>query len=214
MGKLGGPVTISFEKQQVTDRRYGGVITNGAIMTMTSGPLETKPITRGAWMAGVIFNSPPPPPPAEVPPLPEEKEVNDSLTIRERFSDHRERADCAGCHEKLDPLGFAFENFDPVGRWREKYDNGREVDASGKLFRTHKFSNVIEFKDAILKEKDRFVRALAGHMLAYGLGRELSPSDSLALDQIVRSVKKENYSMKSMIHAVVSSKSFLGEIAN
>lgn len=210
MGKLGGPVTISFEKQQVTDRRYGGVITNGAIMTMTSGPLETKPITRGAWMAGVIFNSPPPPPPAEVPPLPEEKEVNDSLTLRERFSDHRERADCAGCHEKLDPLGFAFENFDPVGRWREKYDNGREVDASGKLFRTHEFSNVIEFKDAILKEKDRFVRALAGHLLAYGLGRELSPSDSLALDQIVRSVKKENYSMKSLIYAVVSSKPFLG----
>lgn len=210
MSKLGGPVTISFEKQQVTDRRYGGVITNGAIMTMTSGPLETKPITRGAWMAGVIFNSPPPPPPAEVPPLTEEKEVNDSLTLRERFSDHRERADCAGCHEKLDPLGFAFENFDPVGRWREKYDNGREVDASGKLFRTHEFSNVIEFKDAILKEKDRFVRALAGHLLAYGLGRELSPSDSLALDQIVRSVKKENYSMKSLIYAVVSSKPFLG----
>ena len=84
------------------------------------------------------------------------------------------------------------------------------MDASGKLFRTHEFSNVIEFKDAILKEKDRFVRALAGHLLAYGLGRELSPSDSLALDQIVRSVKKENYSMKSLIYAVVSSKPFLG----
>ena len=209
-GKLGGPVTIPFTRQKVKDRRHGGVITNGAVMTMTSGPLETKPITRGAWIAGVIFNSPPPPPPAEVPPLPEDKVHDESLTLRERFSDHRERADCAGCHEKLDPLGFALENFDPVGRWRQIYENGREVDASGTLFRTHKFSNLIEFKDAILKEKDRFVRALAGHMLAFGLGRELSPTDSLALDDIVRIVKKENYSMKSMIHAVVSSKPFLG----
>ncbi|MAK46505.1 MAG: hypothetical protein CMI24_04525 [Opitutae bacterium] len=210
-GKLGGPVTIPFARQPVADRRHGGVITNGAVMTMTSGPLETKPITRGAWIAGVIFNSPPPPPPAEVPPLPEDKAHDDSLTLRERFSDHRERADCAGCHEKLDPLGFALENFDPVGRWRQKYENGRDVDSGGTLFRKHEFSNVVEFKDAILKEKDRFVRALAGHLLAFGLGRELIPSDSLALDGIVERVKAEDYSMKSMIHAVVASKPFLGK---
>ena len=84
-GKLGGPVTIAFARQPVADRRHGGVITNGAVMTMTSGPLETKPITRGAWIAGVIFNSPPPPPPAEVPPLPEDKVHDESLTLRERF---------------------------------------------------------------------------------------------------------------------------------
>jgi hypothetical protein len=209
-GKLGGPVTISFTRQPVENRRHGGLITNGAVMTMTSGPLETKPITRGAWVAGVIFNSPPPPPPAEVPPLPEEKEFDDSLTLRERFADHRERADCAGCHEKLDPLGFALENFDPVGRWRDKYHNGREVDASGILFRTHKFSNIIEFKDAILKEKNRFVRGLAGHLLTFGLGRELNPSDSPALEEIVEKVEEENYSMKSLIHEVVQSKPFRG----
>ena len=209
-GKLGGPVSIPFARQSVDDRRHGGVITNGAVMTMTSGPLETKPITRGAWIAGVIFNSPPPPPPAEVPPLPEEKEVDLSMTLRERFADHRERADCAGCHEKLDPLGFALENFDPVGRWRERYHNGREVDASGILFRTHEFSNVIEFKDAILKEKNRFVRGLAGHLLRFGLGRELNPSDTLALDEIVEKVEGEDYSMKSLIHAVVQSKPFRG----
>ena len=212
-GKLGGPVSIPFAKQLLEDRRHGGVITNGAVMTMTSGPLETKPITRGAWIAGVIFNSPPPPPPAEVPPLPEEKEVDLSMTLRERFADHRERADCAGCHEKLDPLGFALENFDPVGRWRAKYHNGREVDTSGILFRTHEFSNVIEFKDAILKEKNRFVRGLAGHLLAFGLGRELNPSDFLALDEIVERVEAENYSMKSLIHAVVQSKPFRGPSA-
>jgi hypothetical protein len=209
-GKLGGPVTIPFTRLTLNDRRHGGVITNGAVMTMTSGPLETKPITRGAWIAGVIFNSPPPPPPAEVPPLPEDKEMDDSLTLRERFADHRERADCAGCHEKLDPLGFALENFDPVGRWRDKYHNGRDVDSSGTLFRTHEFSNIVEFKDAILKEKNRFVRGLAGHMLTFGLGRELNPSDSLALDEIVGKVADAKYSMKCLIHAVVQSKPFRG----
>ena len=209
-GRLGGPVTIPFARQPVADRRHGGVITNGAVMTMTSGPLETKPITRGAWIAGVIFNSPPPPPPAEVPPLPEDKVHDASLTLRERFADHRERADCAGCHEKLDPLGFALENFDPVGRWRDKYHNGRDVDSGGTLFRTHDFSNVVEFKDAILKDRNRFVRALAGHLLAFGLGRELSPSDSLALDEIVERVEEEKYSMKALIHAVVQSKPFRG----
>ena len=212
-GKLGGPVSIPFARQFVEDRRHGGVITNGAVMTMTSGPLETKPITRGAWIAGVIFNSPPPPPPAEVPPLPEEKEFDENLTLRERFSEHRERADCAGCHEKLDPLGFALENFDPVGRWREKYHNGRKVDSSGTLFRTHEFSNIIEFKDAILKEKDRFIRSLAGHLLAFALGRELAPSDSLALDQIVETVTEEDFRMKALIHAVIQSRPFRGTSA-
>ena len=93
---------------------------------------------------------------------------------------------------------------------RDTYHNGRDVDSSGTLFRTHEFSNVVEFKDAILKEKNRFVRGLAGHMLAFGLGRELNPSDTLALDEIVEKVEQEKYSMKSLIHAVVQSKPFRG----
>ena len=105
------------------------------------------------------------------------------------------------------------ENFDPVGRWREKYHNGRKVDSSGTLFRTHEFSNIIEFKDAILKEKDRFIRSLAGHLLAFALGRELAPSDSLALDQIVETVTEEDFRMKALIHAVIQSRPFRGTSA-
>ena len=144
---------MQFFRQPLSDRRQGGMITNSAVMTMTSGPHETKPITRGAWLAGVIFNSPPPPPPADVPPLPKVDKEDEGLTLRQRFSDHRERADCAGCHEKLDPLGFALENFDPVGRWRADYESGLRVDSEGVLFRRHEFGDVVEFKDAILKEK-------------------------------------------------------------
>ena len=183
--KNGEVAQLTFHRTPITDRRTGGVITNAAVMTMTSGPERTQPITRGAWMATVIFNNPPEPPPADVPPLGEKPaEGEEHLTLRERLSLHRERADCRGCHEQIDPLGFALENFDPVGNWRERYENGRDVDMSGELFRRHTFSDVVEFKDAILAEKDRFTKALAGHLLSFALARELGPADQSALDKI------------------------------
>ena len=129
--------------------------------------------------------------------------------MRERFAAHRERADCAGCHEQLDPLGFAFENFDPVGRWREKYENGREVDASGTLFRKHRFGNVVEFKQAIMEEKDRFTRAFAEHLLSFALGREITPADSPALDDIVARTISADYSIRILIEGVVQSAPFV-----
>ena len=211
VGKITGPVTLQFTRQPVTDRRQGGVITTGAVMTMTSGPDETKPITRGAWIAGVIFNAPPEPPPADVPPLEKPKATDKKLTMRERFATHRERADCAGCHAKLDPLGFALENFDPVGRWRDGYENGREVDASGVLFRKHKFTNVVEFKDAILAEKDRFTRGFAGHLLSYALGRGITPTDTPALDRITAQTIADGYRLQTLIHEVVQSAPFVNQ---
>mgnify|MGYP001963524791 CR=1 FL=1 len=207
-GKLGGPNTMEFIRMPVTDRRHGGVITTAAVMTMTSGPKESKPITRGAWLAGAIFNDPPEPPPADVPPLKEEEEAK-NLTVRERFKAHRENATCAGCHAKLDPLGFALENFDAVGRWRDQYENGRKVDMKGTLFRKHDFSDVIEFKDAILAEKKRFTRALAGHLLAFALGREISAADFPAIERIVEETAVANYSARKMIHLVTQSAPFV-----
>ncbi len=208
-GRLGGPTTMQFQRVALTNRRQGGVITSAAVLTMTSGPEETKPITRGAWIAGVIFNDPPEPPPADVPPLKRE-DPNDAKkrTFRERFAQHRERADCAGCHVKLDPLGFALENFDAVGRWRDNYENGPKVDSSGTLFRKHEFSSIIEFKDAILIEKNRFARALASHLLAFALGREVTVADSEALDLVAKMTAERNYSLRTMIHEITRSKPF------
>ena len=216
-GELGNPAkkrrgqvgVLDFHRVPVEDRRIGGVITNAAVMTMTSGPERTQPITRGAWLAGVIFNNPPEPPPADVPTLGEKpKEGEEHLTLRERLSMHRERSDCRGCHEQIDPLGFALENFNAIGKWREKYENGRKVDMEGVLFRKHKFTNVIEFKDILLLEKERFVRGLAGHLLAFSLGRQLSPADQIALDEIVEKSAIEGYRMKSLLREVVFSKPF------
>jgi len=210
-GKIGGPVTMQFARQPVTDRRQGGVITTAAVMTMTSGPDETKPITRGAWVAGVIFNAPPEPPPADVSPLEKPEAAEKNLTFRERFAAHRERPDCAGCHAKIDPLGFALENFDPVGRWRDSYENGRSVDASGVLFRRHTFTNLVEFKDAIIAEKDRFTRAFAGHMLSYALSRGLTPTDASALDRITEKTIAGDFRMQTLLHEVVQSAPFVSQ---
>lgn len=208
----GGVTVLNFKRVPVTDRRNGGVITNAAVMTMTSGPERTQPITRGAWIATVIFNNPPEPPPADVPPLGEKPaEGEEHLTLRERLSLHRQRADCKGCHEQIDPLGFALENYNPIGIWRDQYENGREIDSSGQLFRKHGFSNVVEFKDALLAEKDRFTRALAGHLLSFALARQLAAADEIALDQIAQHTADDGYRMQTLLKQVILSDPFLNK---
>jgi len=203
------PVVISFRRVGVKDRRQGGLITNAAVMTMTSGANRTQPITRGAWMASVILNDPPEPPPADVPLLDEKPDADEAkLTLRERFAEHRKRPDCAGCHRRIDPLGFALENYDVAGLWRGEYENGRKVDPSGTLFGRHEFQGIVEFKDALLAEKDRFASALAEHLLSFSLGREIGVADSLALDEIVQQTAKDKYRFQTLIRQVVLSEPF------
>ncbi|MEZ6122767.1 MAG: DUF1592 domain-containing protein [Planctomycetaceae bacterium] len=201
--------TLTFQRLPVTDRRNGGVITNAAVMTMTSGPERTKPITRGAWIAGVVFNDPPKPPPANVPPLPEKPQAGEEhLSLRDRLAAHRERADCRGCHEQIDPLGFALENYDAVGLWRDQYENGTPVDPSGELFREDRFASVTEFKDAILRDRRRFCRAFAGHLFAFALARELAPADEVALDAITDAAADDDFRMRTLMRQIVLSQPF------
>jgi hypothetical protein len=177
------------------------------MLSMTSGPKRSHPIARGAWIIEVILNDPPPPPPNDVPPLKDDGNSK-NMTIREQFAKHREHADCAGCHSKLDPLGFAMENFDLTGRWREKYRNGREVDSSGKLMRKHTYGGAVDFKDSLLKEKDRYARAFVGHLLRFFTSRELAPGDTLEIERITEKAKVHDYRMKSLIREVILSDAF------
>ncbi len=204
------PTAIPFRRVPITDRRQGGVITNAAVMTMTSNPTRTQPVTRGAWVASVVFNDPPDPPPANVSPLARDDGAGGRAapTLRERFEAHRTEADCAACHAKIDPLGFALENYGPAGAWRDTYSNGRNVDASGVLFGRHEFADIVEFKDAILAEKERFVRAFAAHLLAYSVGREVDWRDELVLDRIVQDTADAGYRMQDVIKQVVLSDPF------
>ena len=197
-----------FRRIKNEDPRYGGVITNAAIMSMTSGPKRSHPIARGAWIIEVIFNDPPPPPPNDVPPLNEDS-GDQNLTIREKFKVHRENPDCAGCHSRLDPLGFAMENFDLTGRWRDRYSNGRDVDMKGKLMRRHEFENVVDFKKAILNENDRIAKAFTKHLLRFALGRELSALDQLEVEQIAERSRAEKFAFRKILKEVILSETFL-----
>ncbi|MEO1994445.1 MAG: DUF1592 domain-containing protein, partial [Planctomycetaceae bacterium] len=200
----------SFNRVPLDDPRRGGVITNAAVMTMTSTPMRTQPITRGAWVNAVIFNDPPEPPPADVPPLPEANaEELAKLTIRERLAIHRKRADCAGCHNKIDPLGFAFENYGPTGIWRDTYANGRDVDVSGVLFNQHEFNTLVEFKSLMRQEKQRFFRGFVSHVLSYALGRELGPADSPTLDDITSKATAGEDQLRAILKWVSMSEPFL-----
>ena len=198
----------AFKRMPSTDERYGGIITNAAMLSMNNGTKRTHPIARGAWIIEVIFNNPPPPPPNDIPPL-NENDGPKNLTIREKFAKHRENPDCAGCHSKLDPLGFALENFDITGRWRDKYDNGRKVDASGTLLRKYEFSDIVKFKDSLVQEDKRFAKAFTSHLLRYALARELLPQDTLTVESIVNDTQKDDYRLKSLIQKVILSDAFL-----
>lgn len=198
----------NFKRVPIRDPRYGGIITTAATLTMTSAPKRTLPIARGAWMIEVIFNDPPPPPPNDVPPLDEESGP-ENQTIREKFAKHRESPDCAGCHARIDPLGFALENFDITGRWRDKYENNREVDASGTFLKRHDFTDIVDFKEVLVKEEKRFAKAFTAHLLRFALARELSPADALVVDEIVAKAEPENFKLKSLVRNIIQSDVFL-----
>ena len=197
-----------FKRVEVADPRYGGVITNAAMLSMTSGPKRTQPVARGAWIIEVIFNDPPEPPPNDVPPLDEEAGQED-MTIREKFAIHRENESCAGCHSKLDPFGFALENFDITGRWRDKYDNGREVDSSGTLMRKHDFDGVVRFKELIVREDRRFAKAFTAHLLRFALSRELGPADSITINSIVDRSEQGDFTLRSLVREIAQSDVFV-----
>ena len=199
-----------YRKRSLPDRRQGGVLTSAATLTMTSSPLRTSPIARGAWVATVIFNRPPPPPPDVVPPIEADDKAIEAqgLTLRERLKQHQSNAACASCHAKIDPLGFALENFDAIGRWRDRYGSGLEIDASGELFGTMPFRNVIELKDQLLDHPELFQRAFSEHLLSYALGRGLELEDSPAVDEIVQNVATDHGQFSTVVRAIVASTPF------
>lgn len=204
--------TLVFRRLPVASKREGGVITTAGIMTMTSGPADTKPISRGKWVVETIFNDPPPPPPGNVPPIEQVAETaagGAPPTLRDRFALHASSAACAACHAKIDPYGFALENYDPVGRWRDVDGHGRPIDSSGMLFGRLPFTTIEEFKDALLAERERFARGFAGHLLKYALGRELVPADGPALDRIVNAAAPGGYRIRDMMQRVIASEPFL-----
>src|SRR5439155_4702373 len=154
-----------FQRVSLKGTPRGGLLTQGSILTITSNPTRTSPVKRGKWVLENLLGTPPPPPPPDVPELKEGKELTG--TLRERMEQHRANPNCASCHERMDPIGFGFENFDGIGAWREK-DGDFAIDASGKLVSGESFRGPAELRAIVLKKKrDAFVRCLTEKVLTY-----------------------------------------------
>jgi len=185
----------------------GGLLGMPAVLTVSSYPYRTSPVLRGAWILESILGTPPPPPPANVPALEEHKEGKAPATVRERLAQHRNDPVCASCHSRIDPFGFALENYDVTGRWRTE-ESGKAIDASAELIDGTKFAGPAELRKVLLDRKDLFVRHLTNKILGYALGRGLTLQDSCTVDAIVEKVKQNNYSARTLLEEVVVSVPF------
>ena len=204
--KKGDPLPRDrFSKVQLQGTERGGLLTHASILTMTSPPTRTSPVKRGAWILEKILGTPPPPPPPNVPEL-DPKEVT-ATNLRERLEQHRANAVCASCHSKVDPLGFAFENYDAIGAFRKKEGN-KDIDASGTLPDGRKINGMGDLKKALLADKEKFARHVTEKMLTYALGRSVEYYDKRAIDRIVSDVAKDDFKFSRIVIAIVLSDPF------
>lgn len=185
----------------------GGLLGMPAVLAVSSHPYRTSPVLRGAWILDTILGTPPPPPPPDVPALEEPHAGSAPKTLRDRLVQHRANPVCASCHDKIDPLGFALENYDVIGRWRTE-DAGKPIDSSGEFPGGARFDGPVQLKSALLERKDLFLRHLTSKMLGYALGRGLTLQDSCTVDAIVAKLKDNEYKSKVLIEEIVLSMPF------
>jgi hypothetical protein len=202
----------------------GGVLTMAGVLKVTANGTTTSPVVRGAWVLDRVLGTPPPRPPADVPAV--EPDTRGATTIREQLAKHRKVAACAACHAKIDPPGFALENFDVIGGWRDNYrtsGNGQAVVIDGQRMPYLKgpkveagdvtpdgqrFRDIDEFKQLLLKDKEQIARALTLKLLTYGTGGAPGTADKPEVEAIVHKVRDKNYGFRTLVHEVVQSKPF------
>src|SRR5262249_40218933 len=185
----------------------GGLLRHGSVLTVTSYATRTSPVLRGKWVLENLLGAPPPPPPPDVPALDDNK-VSASLSVRERLQQHRANAACASCHKLIDPVGFALENFDAVGRWRTA-EEGQPVDASAGLPDGSRFTGVGGLEEALLKRPELFVGTLTEKLLTFALGRGVEYYDAPAVRKIVRAARAAGYRFSGIIAEIVKRAPFL-----
>jgi hypothetical protein len=187
------------------DRR-GGLLRHASVLTVTSYATRTSPVIRGKWILETLIGTPPPPPEPDVPAL-DESSVSENLPVRERLAAHRNKPACASCHEFIDPPGFALENFDAVGRWRE-LEAGRPVDASGGLPDGRRFVGVAGLEQGLLARPDVLTRTLTEKLLTFALGRGIEPYDGPAVRAVVRRAAANDYRLSEIVLGIVNSAPF------
>jgi len=213
MGRhFGEPFNITGDGQQPQwielpkGTTRGGLLGMPALLAVSSYPYRTSPVLRGAWILESLLGTPPPPPPADVPAL-EKQATGEPKTIREMLTQHRENPVCASCHSRIDPLGFALENYDFIGRWRDQ-DAGKPVDNHGELPDGTKVDGPLSLKAALMERKELFVRNLTTKMLGYALGRGLTLADTCTVDRIMDELRQNDYKAQKLIELVILSVPF------
>jgi hypothetical protein len=195
-----------FRRVDLSTDQRGGVLGQASVLAVSSYPTRTSVVIRGKYILQNILGAPPPPPPANVPPL-DESAVGTVASLRKQMETHRTNPVCASCHSRMDPLGFALENYDAIGRWRTQ-DGGFPVDASGVLPSGRSFSSPAEMRRVLIEMLPDFSRCLTEKMLTYALGRGLAPFDRAAVRGIAKKVGESNYGFQTLVLEVVRSQPF------
>ena len=196
-----------FRRVTFGDDRRRGLLGQGSILTVTSYANRTSPVVRGKWLLENILGAPPPPPPPDVPPL-EESDVNEARSMRDRMEQHRASPVCASCHAQMDPLGFALENFDAIGKWRDVDEVGEPVDAAGALPGGMAFDGPAGLRQMLQARSDEFVGNLTSKLLTYALGRGVEAYDMPAIRSIMREAEAGEYRWSSIILGIAKSTPF------
>ena len=223
--KIAGVKGLGFKKVSLPPNSHrGGVLTMASVLKVTANGTTTSPVLRGAWVLDRMLGTPPPKPTVDVEAI--EPDIRGSTTIRQQLSKHRDLPACAVCHIMIDPPGFALENFDVIGGWREhyrsvdkgtpvtvdghrmRYRNGPVVDASDVLPDDRSFRNIDEFKQLLLEDKDLLARALAKKLVEYATGAATTAADQSEIENIVDQIRDRNFGLRSLVHEVVQSTLF------
>jgi hypothetical protein len=198
-----------FRKVKLTDESRRGLLGQGSILTVTSYVTRTSPTLRGKWVLENILGAPPPPPPANVPALQDRGEDGKILSVRQQLEQHRANPVCAGCHSRMDPLGFALENFDAIGKWRDTSgSDDTPIDASGQLPDGTQIDGPAELRKVLAGKDVQFVTAVTEKLLTYALGRGVEYYDQPSIRSIVREAAASDYRWSSMVLGIVKSTPF------
>lgn len=198
-----------FRKAAIPDSsQRGGLLAQGALLTVTSYPGRTSPVLRGKWLLDNMLGTPPPPPPPNVPILAEASSGSAPSSIRERLAQHRADPVCSSCHTVIDPIGFALENFDVIGAWREFDEAGNPVDPNGNYPGGVEFKGFADLRDWMLERPARFAHTLTEKLMTYALGRRVEYYDQPVIRQIVRDAAEEDYRWSAIVLGIATSPPF------
>ena len=197
-----------FRRVELEDETRRGLLGQGSVLTLTSYATRTSPVLRGKWILENLLSSPPPPPPPDVPSLDETTDDGRPRSMREAMEQHRANPACASCHAQMDPLGFALENFDAIGRWRALSESNAPIDASGVLPDGRRFEGPSGLRAELLRSPDQFMHTVTEKLLTYALGRGVEHYDAPAIRAIVRAAERDEYRFASVVSGIVNSTPF------